>query len=74
RIHTGAEDHFIPLKMHRMQVEALTQVASLSERIYTANNQAQNHCQVGNWELAAQDMVNWIQERLEKEGRTELSY
>ena len=64
RIHTGAEDHFIPLKMHHLQVVALTNAHSLSECIYTRADHAQNHCQVGNWGLAARDMVDWVDQCL----------
>ncbi|MEZ4729791.1 MAG: alpha/beta fold hydrolase [Caldilineaceae bacterium] len=57
---TGAEDHFIPLKMHRLQVAALTNVRSLTERIFTRADQAENHCQVGNIGLALDVMHQWI--------------
>lgn len=57
---TGAEDHFIPLKMHHLQVAALTNVRSLTERIFTRADQAENHCQVGNIGLAADVMSQWI--------------
>jgi len=57
---SGAEDHFIPLKMHKLQVDALTQARSLSERIFTAQESAQNHCQVGNWGLALEVMSQWL--------------
>lgn len=56
---TGAEDHFIPLKMHHLQVAALTNVRSLTERIFTRADQAENHCQVGNIGLAADVMSQW---------------
>lgn len=58
---TGAEDHFIPLKMHRLQVEALTHARSVTERIFTRADQAQNHCQVGNMGLALDTMAAWIE-------------
>lgn len=60
---TGAEDHFIPLKMHRLQVKALSNVASLTERIYTRAEQGHNHCQVGNFGLALDDIAGWIEEK-----------
>ena len=44
---TGAEDHFIPLKMHHKQVQALTQAKSITERIFTREDQGHNHCQIG---------------------------
>jgi len=57
---TGAEDHFIPLKMHRLQVAALTHARSITERIFTKADQAENHCQVGNFGLALEVMAAWI--------------
>ncbi len=60
---TGAEDHFIPLKMHPLQVAALKNVNSLTERIFTRETQAQNHCQVGNFGLALDTMLDWLKER-----------
>lgn len=57
---TGAEDHFIPLKMHRLQVAALTRARSITERIFTKTDQAENHCQVGNMGLALDVMAQWI--------------
>jgi len=60
---TGAEDHFIPLKMHYKQVRALKNAQSVMGRIFTRQEQAQNHCQVGNMGLALETMVNWIVEK-----------
>jgi len=60
---TGAADHFIPLKMHHLQVAALTQARSITERIFTAEEQAQNHCQVGNMGLALEVMAEWIAQK-----------
>lgn len=60
---TGAEDHFIPLKMHDLQVQALTNARSVTERIFTAEEHGQNHCQVGNWGAAIREMAEWIAAR-----------
>lgn len=57
---TGAEDHFIPLKMHQKQVKALTEAKSITERIFTREDQGHNHCQVGNFGLALDVMAEWI--------------
>jgi pimeloyl-ACP methyl ester carboxylesterase len=57
---TGAKDHFIPGKMHRMQVAALTDAGSVTGRIFTEKEQAHNHCQIGNIGLALDVMVQWI--------------
>jgi pimeloyl-ACP methyl ester carboxylesterase len=60
---TGAEDHFIPLKMHYKQVNALKNARSITARIFTREEQAQNHCQVGNMGLALDVMLKWIEEK-----------
>jgi pimeloyl-ACP methyl ester carboxylesterase len=60
---TGAEDHFIPLKMHYKQVSALKNTRSVRARIFTREEQGQNHCQIGNTRLALDVMVKWIDEK-----------
>lgn len=58
---TGAEDHFIPLKMHYKQANALGNAKSVTGRIFTKKDQAQNHCQIGNIGLALDVMLKWIE-------------
>jgi len=60
---SGNEDHFIPIKMHRRQIEALVNAKSVTDRIFTKAEHAQNHCQVGNIGLALDTMVNWIENK-----------
>jgi len=60
---TGREDHFIPFKMHDMQVKALINARSVTGRVFTREEQAQNHCQIGNIGLALDVMVKWIEEK-----------
>ena len=60
---TGSEDHFIPTKMHHLQVAALRNVNSMTERIFMPETQAHNHCQIGNFGLALDTMLNWLKEK-----------
>ena len=60
---TGREDHFVPFTMHKKQVDALTNAGSITERIFTREDQAQNHCQVGNIGLALDVMLRWLEEK-----------
>ena len=60
---SGRNDHFIPIKMHKMQIKALTNAKSVSEKIFTKEEQAQNHCQIGNIKLALDIILNWIDEK-----------
>jgi hypothetical protein len=68
---TGEEDHFISLKMHGMQINALVNARSVSGRIFTQAEQAQNHCQVGNIGLALAVMLSWIQSSIAGPGATD---
>ena len=58
---SGSEDHFIPFKMHDMQIKALTNAKSVTGRVFTGKEHAQNHCQIGNIGLALDVMVKWIE-------------
>ena len=60
---TGRDDHLIPFKMHRKQIRALANAKSVSGRVFTKEEHAQNHCQTGNIGLALEVMTNWIEEK-----------
>ncbi len=57
---TGRKDHMIPFKMHNVQVKALTNARSVTGRVFTKEENAQNHCQIGNIGLALDVMMKWI--------------
>jgi len=57
---TSREDHFIPYKLHNRQVQLLANARSLTDRVFTKAESAQNHCQIGNIGLALQVMDDWI--------------
>ncbi len=59
---TGRDDHFIPFKRHKKQVQALTNANSVTTRVFTKEEHGQNHCQIGNIGLALDVMVKWIDE------------
>jgi pimeloyl-ACP methyl ester carboxylesterase len=56
----GEKDHFIPLKMLDMQVKALTSARSVTTRVFTKEEHAENHCQVGNIGLSLEVMLRWL--------------
>jgi len=60
---TGRKDHFIPFRMHRLQVEALVNASSVTERVFTADEHAQNHCQIGNIRLLLDTILQWLDSR-----------
>jgi len=58
---TGRKDHMVPFKMHNLQVAALTHAKSVTARVFTEEESAQNHCQIGNVGLALGTMLEWIE-------------
>jgi len=38
---SGSNDHFIPIKMHQKQIDALVHARSVTDRIFTKHDQAQ---------------------------------
>ena len=56
----GSEDHFVPLDLFHRQGEILTNVRSLTGRIFTGATGNQNHCQVGNILPALEFMADWV--------------
>ena len=57
---SGSDDHFIPIKMHQKQVEAMVNASSVTDRIFTKEDHAQNHCQIGNIKLLLDTIINWL--------------
>lgn len=60
---TGRNDHFVPFKMHDMQLKALTNARSVTDIVFKKESHAQNHCQIGNIGLALDTMIEWIEEK-----------
>jgi alpha-beta hydrolase superfamily lysophospholipase len=57
----GDKDHYISEHQFVDQVAWLTNVRSLTVRLFTEYEQAQNHCQVGNYGLALRTIIEWIE-------------
>lgn len=57
----GTNDHFIPIEMFYKQIEALKNVKSLTCRMFTEKEHAANHCQIGNYKLVLDFMLNWME-------------
>jgi pimeloyl-ACP methyl ester carboxylesterase len=60
----GQEDHYILLHQFFDQGRMLTNVRSLSSRLFTRRETAQNHCQLGNVGLSVKVIVNWVEEMI----------
>jgi len=56
----GADDHYVPLKQLWRQAGTLSSARSVTTRIFTAAEQASNHCQLGNIGAAARLMTAWL--------------
>jgi pimeloyl-ACP methyl ester carboxylesterase len=56
----GADDHYVPLKQLGRQAGTLSGARSVTTRIFTAAEQASNHCQLGNIGAAARVMTAWL--------------
>jgi alpha-beta hydrolase superfamily lysophospholipase len=59
----AAEDHYVPLHQFHDQIRWLTRARSLTTRLFTRQEQAQNHVHVGNVELSLRAIIDWINER-----------
>lgn len=57
------DDHFIPYRLHEEQLRRLTAARSVTGRVFTKQEHAQNHCQIGNIGVALEVMRKWIEER-----------
>ncbi|MDP4153760.1 MAG: alpha/beta fold hydrolase [Bacillota bacterium] len=58
----GQDDHYVPIEQLPEQIKTLTNVRSLTARMFTAKETAGNHCQLGNIGLAIDVMLNWIEQ------------
>jgi alpha-beta hydrolase superfamily lysophospholipase len=56
----GAKDHYVPLHQLGDQVLTLSAAPSVSARVFTEAEQAQNHCQIGNTGLAIRVILDWL--------------
>ena len=56
----GSEDHYVPVEQFYIQIAALTNTRSLTARLLTRAESAQNHCQAGNYGLAFQVITAWL--------------
>ena len=55
------KDHFINYKMVGKEINMLNNVRSLTFRLFTDKEQAQDHCNCGNTKLALDSICHWIE-------------
>jgi uncharacterized metal-binding protein len=56
----GNEDHYVPMAQWHRQIRMLKNARSVTARLFTRSEDAQNHCQAGNYGLALRTIVNWL--------------
>jgi pimeloyl-ACP methyl ester carboxylesterase len=56
----GSEDHLVPMSHFYRQIKMLKNTRSMTARLFTKSEQAQSHCQVGNYGLAFKTIVDWL--------------
>jgi len=59
----GAQDHYVPLDQAFEQGRLLSAARSTTIRIFTKDEHAHMHCQLGNFPLAVGVMEDWAEER-----------
>lgn len=64
----GTDDHLVPLHQFSDQIATLTQVRTLTARLFTGFDQAQNHIQVGNIGQQVRLIIDWL-DRLHDRGK-----
>jgi hypothetical protein len=52
----------VPLGQLGGQIQTLTNARSVTARVFTRAESAQNHCQIGNLGLASQVILAWLGE------------
>jgi pimeloyl-ACP methyl ester carboxylesterase len=56
----GADDHYVPLSQLGRQAGNLTNARSVTTRVFTAADQASNHCQLGNIGAVSRLIDSWL--------------
>jgi pimeloyl-ACP methyl ester carboxylesterase len=63
----GTGDHIVPLRQFYRQAQNLPNVRSFTGRVFSASEQAEHHCQIGNVGLALKFVVAWLDYLVESE-------
>lgn len=56
----GEHDHYIPLEHYKILTAGLVNTRSLKGRIFTEEEGGAEHCQVGNIQLAINEIIEWL--------------
>lgn len=69
---TGAHDAFQPPILLLKQKEALINAKSVTTRIFTKEEQADQHCQIGNLNIVLETMLDWIEKTQRQQGLADI--
>ncbi len=58
----GTKDRYMPLQIRPDQLMTLTEAHSAGARVFTEAEPGQNHCQIGNMDLALKVILDWLYE------------
>ena len=67
----ASQDHFIDYRLIGREINMLTNVRSLTFRLFTDKEEAQNHCNVGNGKIVLDTICAWITQIDEENAATE---
>jgi hypothetical protein len=56
----GSQDHYVPRRQLGNQLDSLTSARSVTARLFTNAENAQNHVHVGNTKLSLRVMTAWM--------------
>lgn len=56
----ATKDHFIPIEFAKPIIDCLTNTKSLTYRLFTEKESAENHCNAGNTKLALDTIIDWV--------------
>lgn len=56
----GNADHYVPMDHFYRQIRTLKNARSITARLFTEQESAGDHCQVGNFGLALRTIVSWM--------------
>jgi len=63
---TGKDDHFVPFKLHAPLINSLANAKSVTDIVFTKNDNASNHCSIGNIKLSLDTMIKWLDKKTEE--------
>lgn len=56
----GEKDHYIPTDQFYKLINKIKHAKSLSARMFTESEGGEQHCQIGNHQIAIEEIFNWI--------------